>query len=106
MPIVWQINTKIINPTTIKAQSNGRIIIDSLQRIKFRKIYYSDRNLYSCWQRNELAGTIRLEITSGINSEISKLDNRILMMSAIPIVTVLLWIFWRAFRGRHRYTKH
>lgn len=106
LPIVWQIGTKKINTQTINQQSQGRISVDFHNRIIFKKLRYADANIYSCWQRNELTGTVRLRVSYELTSEIDKLDHRVLMLVSIPVVFTMLWVFWRAFQGRNRYTKH
>ncbi|KAK0090311.1 hypothetical protein PV325_001542 [Microctonus aethiopoides] len=106
LPIVWQIGTKKINTQTINQQSQGRISVDFHNRIIFKKLRYADANIYSCWQRNELAGTVRLRVSYELTSGIDELDHRVLMLVSIPVVFTMLWVFWRAFRGRNRYTKH
>lgn len=102
-PIVWQIGTKSLNPIKINEESKGRITIDSYQKIIIKKLRYADGNIYSCWQNKELAGTIRLEVTYELEF---KSDKRIMMIGAIAIVSILLLVFYRAFKGRKRYTMH
>lgn len=87
----------------IDRESDGRITIDSRQRIIIKKLRFADSSIYSCWQRGELAGTIRLEVTYEIEL---KVDHRVFMIGAIAIVGVMLTVFWRAFKGRKRFTMH
>ncbi|XP_043288816.1 uncharacterized protein [Venturia canescens] len=103
IPVIWQIGTKVLVPSEIEKTTQGRITMDAQRRIVIKKLRFVDANIYSCWQRGELAGTIRLQVTTEVEL---KVDHRIFMIGAIVIVTVLLRIFWKAFRGRKRFTIH
>ncbi|XP_033224214.1 uncharacterized protein LOC117177538 [Belonocnema kinseyi] len=102
-PIVWKVRNKILTPSIIKNQSSGRIEITSKQSIIFKKLRFTDKNIYSCWQNNELAGTIRLEVSHDVEI---KFDHHVIMIGGIVIIIVFLKVFWRAFQGRKRYTMH
>ncbi|XP_057322442.1 uncharacterized protein LOC130665847 isoform X2 [Microplitis mediator] len=102
LPIVWKIGTKILNPESLQKQSYGRIFIDSRQQINFKHLRYADINIYSCWQRNTLAGVIRLEVSYEMPKN---LDYRVMMLGAIPLISVFLYVYYRAWRGRNRFKK-
>ncbi|XP_032690475.1 uncharacterized protein LOC116853472 [Odontomachus brunneus] len=103
VPIIWQIDDKIIIPSYIEEQSNGRIRINPQMHIIFQSLKFEDANIYSCWQNNELAGIIKLNVTGEIEF---KLNHHVILIGAICIISVFLEIFWRAFKGRMRYTMH
>lgn len=46
VPIVWQIDDKIINPSQIERQSNGRIRINSQKYVIFRSLRLEDAGIY------------------------------------------------------------
>lgn len=94
---------KLINPLTINDDTDERITIDPRQRLLFKKLLYADSGIYSCWQNNELVGTIRLEVVYEIEL---KFDHRIMMIGGLSIILVLSFVFLRAYKGRKRYTKH
>lgn len=57
----------------------------------------------SCWQNNEIAGIIKLNVIGEIEF---KLNHHIILLGAIVIIGVVLIIFWRAFKERTRYVMH
>ncbi|XP_074093779.1 uncharacterized protein LOC141524033 [Cotesia typhae] len=99
LPVVWKVGTKILDPNLIKIQSGGRISIDSREQIKFKSLRYADINIYSCWQRNTLSGVIRLEVSYDMPKN---LDYRVIMLGAIPLISVFLYVYYRAWVGRKR----
>ncbi|XP_011312365.1 Ig-like V-type domain-containing protein FAM187A [Fopius arisanus] len=102
-PMTWQIASKSINPLSISDESNGRISLDPHDRLIFKRLRFTDTNIYSCWQMGKLAGTIRLEVAYEVEF---KIDHRVMMIGAIAILSTFIVVFFRAFRGRRRYTKH
>ncbi|XP_072750474.1 uncharacterized protein [Anoplolepis gracilipes] len=103
IPIIWQIGDKMIIPSYIKLQSNGRIHINSQFHILFKSLKFEDSNIYSCWQSNEIVGIIKLNVIGEIEI---KLNHHVISLGAILIISILLVIFWRVFKGRTRYTIH
>ncbi|XP_011704323.1 PREDICTED: uncharacterized protein LOC105459770 isoform X2 [Wasmannia auropunctata] len=103
IPIVWRVDDKTINPSHIKFQSNGRIHINPQMQIIFESLKFDDANIYSCWQNNEIAGVIKLNVIGEIEF---KLNYHVILIGAIVIISVVLIMFWRAFKGRTRYTMH
>ncbi|XP_077275172.1 uncharacterized protein LOC143904393 [Temnothorax americanus] len=103
VPIVWRINDKAIIPSHVKFQSNGRIHINSQMQILFESLKFEDTNTYSCWQNNEVAGIIKLNVIGEIEF---KLNHHVILIGAIVIISIVLTMFWRAFKGRTRYTMH
>ncbi|CAG9840072.1 unnamed protein product [Diabrotica balteata] len=59
-PIHWQVGNKNLIPEIISAESKGRIFVTITDRIHINDARIADSNSFSCWQRDELAGTIRL----------------------------------------------
>ncbi|XP_048508180.1 uncharacterized protein LOC125500237 isoform X2 [Athalia rosae] len=102
-PVIWQIRNKIVNPILIAEQTKNRIYVSTTNELIIMKLLFADANIYSCWQTGELAGTIRLEVTQDIEI---KFDHHVFMVGAILILSVFLYVFWRAFKGRKRITKH
>lgn len=47
-------------------ESQGRIYVTNKDAIRINKLEQQDAGIYSCWQRNQLAGTIRLEVIKRI----------------------------------------
>ncbi|XP_018352030.1 PREDICTED: uncharacterized protein LOC108754315 [Trachymyrmex septentrionalis] len=103
VPIVWRINDKIIIPSHIKSQSNGRIRINPQMQILFKPLKFEDANIYSCWQNNEIAGIIKLIVIGEIEF---KLNHHVILIGAIVIISIIFIIFWTAFKERMRYTMH
>ncbi|KAG5333106.1 F187B protein, partial [Acromyrmex charruanus] len=103
VPIVWRIDDKIIIPSHIKSQSNGRIHINPQMQILFESLKFEDANIYSCSQNNEIAGIIKLVVVGEIEF---KLNHHIILVGAIVIISVFFIIFWKAFKQRMRYTMH
>ncbi|XP_018046791.1 PREDICTED: Ig-like V-type domain-containing protein FAM187A [Atta colombica] len=103
VPIVWRIDDKMIIPSHIKSQSNGRIHINPQMQILFEPLKFEDANIYSCWQNNEIAGIIKLIVIEEIEF---KLNHHVILMGAIVIIGVISIIFWKAFKERMRYTMH
>ncbi|XP_070163432.1 Ig-like V-type domain-containing protein FAM187A [Polyergus mexicanus] len=103
IPIVWNIGNKSIIPSHIKLQSNGRIHINSQLHIVFESLKFEDSNTYSCWQNNEIVGIIKLNVIGELEI---KLNHHIILIGAIFIISVVLIMLWRAFKGRTRYTMH
>lgn len=46
IPIIWQIGDKLIIPSQVKLQSNGRIHINSQLHIIFESLKFEDSNIY------------------------------------------------------------
>ncbi|XP_018315366.1 uncharacterized protein [Mycetomoellerius zeteki] len=103
VPIVWRIDDKTIIPSHIKSQSNGRIHINLQMQILFEPLKFQDANIYSCWQNNKIAGIIKLIVIGEIEF---KLNHHVILMSAIVVISVILIMFWKAFKKRTRYTMH
>ncbi|XP_036142073.1 uncharacterized protein LOC105829170 [Monomorium pharaonis] len=103
IPIVWRINNKTIIPSHIKFQSKGRIHINPQMQIVFKSLKFEDTNIYSCWQNNEVAGIIKLNIIESIEFTI---NHHVILIGVIVIIGVILIMFWRAFKGQTRYTMH
>nr|KAF7409289.1 hypothetical protein H0235_014141 [Vespula pensylvanica] len=100
-PIIWKIGIKIL--PFIKYHSNSTIFIDSRMRIVFKKLKFTDSNIYSCWQNNQLAGTVKLIVTG--ETEL-KLNYQYMMFGTIAIVSVFTVVIWRVLKGKTRFTKH
>ncbi|KAF7387290.1 hypothetical protein HZH68_012967 [Vespula germanica] len=100
-PIIWKIGIKIL-PFN-KYHSNSTIFIDSRMRIVFKKLKFTDSNIYSCWQNNQLAGTVKLIVTG--ETEL-KLNYQYMMFGTIAIVSVFTVVIWRVLKGKTRFTKH
>ncbi|KYM84221.1 hypothetical protein ALC53_05458 [Atta colombica] len=83
VPIVWRIDDKMIIPSHIKSQSNGRIHINPQMQILFEPLKFEDANIYSCWQNNEIAGIIKLIVIEEIEF---KLNHHVILMGAIVII--------------------
>ncbi|XP_046744377.1 uncharacterized protein LOC124410213 [Diprion similis] len=103
-PAVWQIGNKVVNPKLIAKQSKDRIYVNMKNHLVITELLFIDANIYSCWQNDELAGTIRLEVTEEVEG--IKFDHHVFMFGAIIIITIFLYVFWKAFKGRKRITKH
>lgn len=65
-PVLWQIGTQNIIPNLLAVESQGRIYVTNKDAIRINKLEQQDAGIYSCWQRNQLAGTIRLEVIKRI----------------------------------------
>ncbi|KYN32604.1 hypothetical protein ALC56_13085 [Trachymyrmex septentrionalis] len=95
VPIVWRINDKIIIPSHIKSQSNGRIRINPQMQILFKPLKFEDANIYSCWQNNEIAGIIKLIVIGEIEF---KLNHHVILIGAIKRILIITTIVSPTFR--------
>ncbi|XP_076761329.1 Ig-like V-type domain-containing protein FAM187A [Xylocopa sonorina] len=102
-PINWKIDNKMLNPFVIKDQSAGRVFINAQMHIIFKSLKFEDTNIYSCWQKDEIMGVIKLKITGEIELQT---NYSIIMVGGMLIIIVFIVVFWRAFLGRKRYTIH
>ncbi|KAL3286825.1 hypothetical protein HHI36_001315 [Cryptolaemus montrouzieri] len=95
--IQWQIGDKVVIPELIAKESEGRIFVGLTDRIHIKKAKVSDTNIYSCWQRKELAGIVRLVVEKKIKLNF---NHHIMMLAMIIILFTFLWVFTKAFFGR------
>ncbi|XP_076622927.1 uncharacterized protein LOC143342686 [Colletes latitarsis] len=103
VPITWKMGNKILNPTIIKDQSRGRIYINLQMHIIFKSLKFEDTNIYSCWQKDVIAGVIKLNVVGETELQV---NYSVVMIGGIVIIIVFLIVFWRAFQGRKRFTIH
>nr|XP_033195154.1 uncharacterized protein LOC117159428 [Bombus vancouverensis nearcticus] len=103
VPINWKIDDKILNPSIIKDQSEGRIYFNSQMHIIFKSLKFQDANIYSCWQRNEIVGVIKLNVTGEMELQT---NYSVIMIGGMLIIVVFMIVFWRAFQTRKRFTIH
>ncbi|XP_076247479.1 uncharacterized protein LOC143187268 [Calliopsis andreniformis] len=103
VPITWKVDNKVLNPSIIKEQSRDRIYINPQMQIIFTSLKFEDSNIYSCWQKNDIAGVIRLNVVGEIEVQT---NYTIIMTGGSLIIIVFLIIFWKAFKGRRRFTIH
>ncbi|XP_076658403.1 uncharacterized protein LOC143362275 [Halictus rubicundus] len=101
IPITWKINNEILHPPVIQKQSEGRIHINVQAHIIVKSLKFEDTNIYSCWQKNEIAGIIKLNVTGETELQV---NYNVMMIGGILIVTVFIIVFWKAFKGRKRFT--
>ncbi|CAD1469596.1 unnamed protein product, partial [Heterotrigona itama] len=97
IPITWKVDDKILNPSIVQDQSEGRIYFNSQMHIIFKSLKFQDTNIYSCWQRNEIVGVIKLNVTGEIELQT---NYSIVMVGGMLIIIVFMIVFWRAFQGR------
>ncbi|KAI4499823.1 hypothetical protein M0802_005079 [Mischocyttarus mexicanus] len=100
-PIIWKVGTKVL--PFLKYHSNSKIFINSRMRIVFKKLKFADNNIYSCWQNNQLAGTVRLIVTGEKELEF---NYQYMMFGTIAIVSVFTVVIWRVLKSKIRFTKH
>ncbi|XP_057655433.1 uncharacterized protein LOC130893390 [Diorhabda carinulata] len=100
-PIQWQIGSKKLIPEIISSESKGRIFITITDRIRINQAKISDSNVYSCWQHDELAGTIRLVVEKKIEFNF---NHTVMLIGIVVILVVFLKIFVKAIVGR-KYAK-
>ncbi|XP_043472850.1 uncharacterized protein LOC122505368 [Leptopilina heterotoma] len=96
-PFTWKVGDKLLSSKVINEQSSGRIQINSKQEIIFQKLQESDKSIYSCWQNNQLAGSIKLEVSYSIEV---KFDYHIVIIGGFVILGTFLKVFWNIFRNR------
>lgn len=96
-PIHWQIGEKNLIPELISDESKGRIYISISDRIHIKNSRISDSNIYSCWQKSELTGIVRLVVEKKL--ELNFLQH-VMLLGVVVILGVFLWVFARAFAGR------
>ncbi|XP_076287195.1 LOW QUALITY PROTEIN: uncharacterized protein LOC143212359 [Lasioglossum baleicum] len=101
IPVTWKMDKELLHPPVVQQQSDGRIRINAQAHIIFESLKFEDTNIYSCWQKNEIAGVIKLNVTGETELEV---NYGVMMVGGILIVTVFIIIFWRAFKGRKRFT--
>ncbi|XP_020281749.1 uncharacterized protein LOC109853763 [Pseudomyrmex gracilis] len=103
IPVVWHIGKKAIISSQIEQQSNGRIRITPQMHILVTSLKFEDANIYSCWQNNEVAGIIKLNVSEEVEL---KLNHHVILISLIFILSVILIVFWRAFKRQMRFTMY
>ncbi|XP_076380669.1 Ig-like V-type domain-containing protein FAM187A [Megalopta genalis] len=101
VPITWKVNNELLHPSVIEKQSEGRIHINAQTHIIVNSLKFEDTNIYSCWQKNEIAGIIKLQVTGETELQV---NYSVMILGGILIVTVFLIVFWRAFEHRKRFT--
>lgn len=97
-PIQWQVGDKNLVPELISKQSNGRIFVSITEKIHIKNARISDSNIYSCWQHKELVGTIRIVVEKKIQLNFLQ---HVMLFGIVVILGVFLWVFAKAFAGRH-----
>ncbi|KAL1501934.1 hypothetical protein ABEB36_007161 [Hypothenemus hampei] len=97
VPIHWQIGDKNVIPEKIVHDSKGRIYISITDRIHINKAKLLDSNIYSCWQLNELAGTIRLVVEKKIKLNF---NHTIMLVGVVLILGTFLYIFVKVIANR------
>lgn len=60
-------------------------------------------SVYSCWQRNEIVGVIKLNVTGEMELQT---NYSVIMIGGMLIIVVFMIVFWRAFQTRKRFTIH
>lgn len=53
--------------------------------------------IFSCWQNNQLAGSIKLDVSYSIEV---KFDNHVVVIGGFVILGTFLKVFWKIFRNR------
>ncbi|XP_065171309.1 uncharacterized protein [Atheta coriaria] len=96
-PIKWLVQGKEIIAEVIAEESHGRIYISLLERIHIKKSKVSDSNLYSCWQNNELAGTVRLIVENKMKLTF---NHHIMLFGMLLILSVFAYVFLKAATNR------
>lgn len=96
-PIHWQVGDKSLIPELISKESHGRIFISITDRIQIKDARISDSNIYSCWQKSELAGTVRLIVEKKFEMNLLQ---HIMLLGIVVILGVFLWVFAKAIAGR------
>ncbi|RVE41650.1 hypothetical protein evm_013689 [Chilo suppressalis] len=64
-PISWKVGSKALNPRAVDRESGGRVHLNARDQLVISRVEYCDANLYSCWQRHVLIGTVRLRTWEG-----------------------------------------
>nr|CAI5833635.1 unnamed protein product [Callosobruchus analis] len=100
-PVLWQIGDKNLVSELIAAESKGRIYVSISDKIYIKSAKIADSNIYSCWQQKELAGTIRLVVEKKFEMNF---NHHIMLIGLVIILSVLLYVFVKAFFGR-KYAK-
>ncbi|XP_076664382.1 uncharacterized protein LOC143366843 [Andrena cerasifolii] len=103
VPVTWKLDNKVLNPSVINEQSAGRIRINPQMHIVITSLKFEDTNIYSCWQKNEIAGVLKLIVTGEIELQA---NYTVIMVGGSLIIIVFLIVFWKAFEGRRRFTIH
>nr|XP_031836938.1 uncharacterized protein LOC116428886 [Nomia melanderi]XP_031836939.1 uncharacterized protein LOC116428886 [Nomia melanderi]XP_031836940.1 uncharacterized protein LOC116428886 [Nomia melanderi] len=103
VPITWKVGSNVLNPSVIENQSEGRIHINPQMHMIFKSLKFEDTNIYSCWQKNEIAGLIKLNVVGETKLHI---NYSAMIIGGILIIIVFVIMFWRVFKGRKRSTIH
>ncbi|XP_050515154.1 uncharacterized protein LOC114327817 [Diabrotica virgifera virgifera] len=96
-PIHWQVGNKNLIPEIISAESKERIFVTITDRIHINDARLADSNIFSCWQRDELAGTVRLIVEKKIEFNF---NHTVMLIGILVILVVFLHIFIKAIIGR------
>lgn len=97
IPVHWQIGDKNLIPELISKESNNRIFISITDKIHIKNARVGDSNIYSCWQQNNLAGTVRLYVEKKLEMNFVQ---HLMLFGIVVILGVFLWVFAKAFVGR------
>ncbi|XP_066249514.1 Ig-like V-type domain-containing protein FAM187A [Euwallacea similis] len=89
-PIQWQIAEKTLKAEVIWAESNGRIFISITDRIHIKKAKMSDSNIYSCWQLERLAGSVRLVVEKKFELNF---NHSVMLFGLVLILGIFLYMF-------------
>ncbi|KAH1006834.1 hypothetical protein HUJ05_007527 [Dendroctonus ponderosae] len=96
-PILWQIGDKNLIPEKIAKESNGRVYISITDRVHIKKAKISDSNIYSCWQLQELAGTIRLVVEKRYEFNF---NHTLMLLGVVLIMGTFLYVFVKVIANR------
>ncbi|GBP13921.1 Ig-like V-type domain-containing protein FAM187A [Eumeta japonica] len=99
IPVQWKIGTLDVIPWDIDKRSGGRVYVTPLDQLVIESVRYTDTNLYSCWEEDELAGSIKLEIWQGSEFHWSQ---HVVLMATLLTVAVLLRVAINVLRNKKR----
>uniref|UniRef100_A0A2A4JUC8 Ig-like domain-containing protein n=1 Tax=Heliothis virescens TaxID=7102 RepID=A0A2A4JUC8_HELVI len=99
VPILWKRGTKVLIPRDIDIGSGHRVYINCRDHLVFTTVYYRDEDLYSCWQRGNLAGSVQLVVWAGPEAHWRR---PALLGAALALALLLLRLNRRASRNVQR----
>ncbi|CAK9300871.1 unnamed protein product [Gordionus sp. m RMFG-2023] len=88
--VVWKNGTAEIHRKDLVKSTKGRMFIDKNYSLHFRKLRFTDSNIWSCWKGKKLLSTARLTITPDNSSDMGSVVFALLILSSAQLISHIL----------------
>ncbi|CAH2041967.1 unnamed protein product, partial [Iphiclides podalirius] len=85
VPLSWRLGREEVAPKVLDTRSGGRVHLNARDHIVIDDVQLSDANVYSCWQRENLAGVVKLRVYEDTRS---KYGRRLLLVGLFVCLCV------------------